>query len=359
MKNLLQINNFKCFVNQLVELRDLTVLVGANGMGKSSVLQAILLLRQSIESNHGKVQINGPYGLALGSYDEIVSRYAKGDISFIISNENGEVVSTALKGASEYETYQVEKNIIISQPNIGICSKYFYYLSAERTGPRICQKKIEQEYPNTGVFGEQTAQLLNNKYSKIDPNRFCANCKSATLLNQVNAWLNNILPCNEVTADENNRMQVAQILLRNKLSDEYVTATNIGFGISYCLPIIVTGLIANSDSYFIIENPEAHLHPAAQTAMGEYLAFIAHCGVHVIIETHSDHILDGIQLFASKYENFRESIIINNFSIEGQFIKVTPITFNENIEYSDWPKGFMDTSSINYAELLKLRQLNV
>ena len=46
----------------------------------------------------------------------------------------------------------------------------------------------------------------------------------------------------------------------------------------------------------VVENPEAHLHPSAQTKIGEFIALIASCGVQVVIETHSDHVVDGIRL---------------------------------------------------------------
>ena len=67
MYDILKLENFKCFRNQRIPLANLTVLVGANGAGKSSVVQSMLLLRQVIESPKIEmVQLNGPYGLALG-----------------------------------------------------------------------------------------------------------------------------------------------------------------------------------------------------------------------------------------------------------------------------------------------------
>ena len=68
-----------------------------------------------------------------------------------------------------------------------------------------------------------------------------------------------------------------------------------GFGLTQVLPIMVAALSANKDDLLLIENPEVHLHPAGQAAIGEFLAEVASAGVQVVIETHSDHVLNGIR----------------------------------------------------------------
>src|SRR5438046_1441121 len=78
-------------------------------------------------------------------------------------------------------------------------------------------------------------------------------------------------------------------------SSEY-RPTNVGFGITYALPIVVSILSARPGSLVIIENPEAHLHPRGQVRMGELLSLASTAGIQVLIETHSDHVLNGIRL---------------------------------------------------------------
>lgn len=356
----LRVKNFKCFVHQDVQLQDLTVMVGANGMGKSTVMQSLLLLRQCKESLSELIPLNGPYALALGTYDSIISRYADGKISFqLIGHDGNDIYSVSFDGKNEEESFAMKKEEIVS-PNEaeGIMAPTFYFLSAERNGPRICQRIVEQDYLNCGIYGEYTGQVLSYmNYSTKVCEELCHNAKPSPILrDQVNAWLNEILPGNEVTAEAVMKMQTVQVQLKNGVSGDYVESTNLGFGITYCLPIIVTGLIAQKGSYFIVENPEAHLHPAAQTAMGKFLAQVANSRVKVIVETHSDHILDGIQIYVAQHPNMCNKVVINNFGIgENGMINVIPITYTDTIEYSTWPNGFMDATSINYAEFIKLR----
>lgn len=361
MKTFLKISNFKCFQNEEFEFKKLNVLVGANGMGKSTVLQAMLLIRQCVESKNGKILLNGPFALSLGTYDSVISNKADNNIiSFVYYKDGIELFRVSLSNSSEEDAYSLDIVHSEVEKYEDITNKCFYFLSAERTGPRIVQKMADWDYMNVGCYGEFAAQVLAQRYFKIDEMRKCPGENSIYLFNQVNAWLNYILPNNEVTVEANYKLQVAQIKLKNTISDDFVEATNLGFGISYCLPIIITGLIAEKDSCLLIENPEAHLHPAAQTAMGKFLAMLANSGLRVVVETHSDHILDGIQIFVANNRSLREDVLISNFGINDiGSLCVNSITYNENMEYSDWPRGFMDTTSENYSEFLNANKKDV
>ena len=61
------------------------------------------------------------------------------------------------------------------------------------------------------------------------------------------------------------------------------------------MPILVNGLVAQKGSIFIVENPEAHLHPKAQSNIGLFLGYLAMQGLNVVIETHSEHVINGIR----------------------------------------------------------------
>lgn len=70
--------------------------------------------------------------------------------------------------------------------------------------------------------------------------------------------------------------------------------SNVGFGISQVLPIIVSGLIKYENELLLLEQPEIHLHPTAQMCMADFLVSMAINGKGVIVETHSDHIINRI-----------------------------------------------------------------
>lgn len=70
---------------------------------------------------------------------------------------------------------------------------------------------------------------------------------------------------------------------------------NIGTGVTYIAEVIISAFSCKAGDILIIENPEIHLHPSAQSKFVDFLTFIASCGVQIIVETHSDHIYNGIR----------------------------------------------------------------
>ena len=132
----------------------------------------------------------------------------------------------------------------------------------------------------------------------------------------------------------------------------YVPAAT-GFGISYCLPIIVQGFACalNQKGIFIVENPEAHLHPKGQSKIGEFLALLALSGVQVLIETHSEHIINGVRLALSMSKS-TEKANIYFFDHQSNEFYQKEITINQYGDLSEWPQGFFDQTENDIRELL-------
>ena len=80
------------------------------------------------------------------------------------------------------------------------------------------------------------------------------------------------------------------IVLKND-ADIETTIKHVGFGISQVLPIIVEGLLMDTDGTLILEQPEIHLHPKVQSLLFDFLYSLVIQGKNVIIETHSDHFI--------------------------------------------------------------------
>ncbi|MDR2811073.1 MAG: DUF3696 domain-containing protein [Tannerellaceae bacterium] len=376
MENLI-IRNFKCFNDISIPLNTLTVLTGANGNGKSTAIQSLLYLRRTIEhcaqwdgkhyvyreSNGKNVGLNDSYRLALGNSNQVLTRD---------SEDNAILLGLYEKDNMFYVKYQVKDDELFLTPvevesriseTSGLFAQEFYYLNAERIGPRIKQDIVFYDFPNTGFQGEQTAQLLGDtsfNYSfKVDDKRKFREEESPRLLQQVNAWLNYLIQGVTVQASCHIDTLSAQIRANNPFTkNDPVIAPNIGFGISYVLPILVTGLIAKEGCFMIVENPEAHLHPSAQSKIGKFLAKVANAGVKVIVETHSDHVINGIQVAIAKQEINSAYVTINFFNQtenSGQ-PDLKSISVNEKGELSSWPKGFFDQTQMDFAELFKIRK---
>ena len=124
-------------------------------------------------------------------------------------------------------------------------------------------------------------------------------------------------------------------------------ATNVGFGISYTLPIVVAVLASKPGTIILIENPEAHLHPKGQVKMGELLALAASGGVQIVIETHSDHILNGIRLAVHGGKLDPKDVQLHYFqrkqNQDGQAVTdVVSPKIDRNGRIDRWPDGFFD-----------------
>ena len=384
-----EIENFKCFTHKVIPINRLTVLAGANGNGKSTVIQALLFLRRTVEHcakwedcvykynapNGLNVELNGSYCLALGN-------------SFLVTTKNSSRDYIAIGFREDEEDFQVVYDInettnLFLRPievyneltkSHGLFLQEFYYLNAERIGPRISQGIKFYDFPNAGYQGEFVAQLIsdtNSNYKfEVDIQRRNGKSKSKRLEQQVNAWLDELMPGVSIAASYSQETHSAQIKVENYFTQgEATIAPNIGFGISYVLPIIVTGLIAKEGSFIIVENPEAHLHPSAQSKIARFLAGIAQSGVNVIVETHSDHFINGVQISTALKEIDKDLVTINFFSQvderetaednakeKSKQPNVETITINHKGELSNWPKGFFDQSQKDFAQLFKLRK---
>jgi predicted ATPase len=94
----------------------------------------------------------------------------------------------------------------------------------------------------------------------------------------------------------------------------------------------------------LIENPEAHLHPRGQARIAELLALAASCGIQVLIETHSDHVLNGIRLAVHDGKLSPEDVQLHFFQrrqSDGQSLVVSP-HIDKNGRIDQWPEGFFD-----------------
>ena len=135
-------------------------------------------------------------------------------------------------------------------------------------------------------------------------------------------------------------------------------ATNVGFGITYALPILVSGLTVPEGGMLLVENPEAHLHAKAQSNMGYFLARMAAAGVRVIIETHSEHVVNGIRrmIVEGKSEMSHKDMTIYFFENTNEKKNIKEITTDEIGNLSEFPVDFFDQVRQDMAELMKLER---
>ncbi|MGL6161624.1 AAA family ATPase [Microbulbifer sp.] len=359
------IRNFKCFEDVKVPIRPLTVLAGVNGMGKSSCMQSMLLLRQSLKAANGdqSAQLNGPL-VELGYADDVFYEGADDEEPIVLSmTENGKNLDWSFRyknGAQQLDGAVEGK---IKGPSRLIDNDDFFYLKAERIGPRTvfsANLDTRDKLNTIGNAGEYCAHLLATQEREPLNLRSLLH-EDLPEINEVRAqvemWLSEIGQTPRIHLDQHPRMDLVSLqfsFVRSGIPSDKYRPTNVGFGLTYGLPIFVACLTASPRSLILIENPEAHLHPKGQVAIGKFLGKVAAAGVQIIIETHSDHVLNGIRISVKNGIIKGDEVALNFFQRETgqQSTSLTSPKINPDGRLDFWPDGFFDEWEKGLAELL-------
>jgi len=364
----IKIKNFKVLKNVELKISNITIISGLNCMGKSSLIQILLLLRQSFEKDIIKngLLLNGNY-INIGNGKDALSIDAdkNQDFHFKIDWENGKTLTLDFEYKSK-SNLQPLKKIIPSDFSFveSLFNANFQYLSAERVSPKSIYPVSDFDI-NTlnslGNNGEYTAHFLAEKgMEPIIIEAFAhQESKSKNLLAQVDAWMSEITPGVRITANVIPEINQATLQYEFETSSGYTEKfrpENVGFGLTYVLPVVTVVLSSKPGDLLIIENPEAHLHPAGQSAIARLIAIAAQNGVQIIIETHSDHFLNGVRVATRQKLIKSENISIFYFSRETESNEHTieieqPFIDNEG-KLDEWPKGFFDEWDKNIDKLL-------
>ncbi len=376
----LHLHNFKCFQDQRLDLSQLTLLTGLNGMGKSSVIQSLLLLRQSNE----RFDVSSGEFFSLFLNGDLTHIGTAGDLLYEAANEekigislsiiqNNELITVIGEWAFNNESENVLQPTQWKPSNVdglqksSLFSTQFHYLNAERIGPRVAFAASGfnvQQNRRIGSKGEFAAHFLSLfRDEDIHILQLAhPNARTTQLLSQVEAWLSEISPGTRLEINAHPSMDLINLQISfetgKQVSNPYRT-TNVGFGLTYTLPILVAILSSRKDSLILIENPEAHLHPKGQARMGHLLALAASFGVQVIIETHSDHVLNGIRLAVHSGQLLPSDVTMHYFGRVEKDDKVMANVVSPKIDANgridNWPDGFFDEWDKSLEQLLTPR----
>lgn len=370
------ISGFKCFEDLALPLGQLTLLSGVNGVGKSSVIQALVLLAQTFELREwGRgLLLEGPQ-LALGNVADILNqrtarrhlvlgaatktekilwsfkaenrRALAIDLDEVSINDQpvplGETVRWLLP-ASQAEDSEVVKLL-----------RRLNWITAERIGPReLLPLKDEKGHTRVGHHGELAAGLLYwYEYSEVNP-ALCLPDIPPTLTHQVRAQMQAFFPGCDLRVSPIDGASAVALHWRSDNRSDFQRPQNVGFGLTQLFPIVVALLDAKHGDCLLIENPEVHLHPKAQQSIGRLIAQTAASGVHIIAETHSDHVLNGIRLAVKTKQIAGDKVTIHFFSpasADGAITRISP-KMDEEGRLDSWPEGFFDQFDLALASLL-------
>ena len=372
----LTIENFKCFkTEKTFDFGRITVLTGANSSGKSSVINSLLLVLQS-EDFPNSLSSNGDY-INLGDFKEISNAYNiknQFQISFNLElrdNDKGRIVSDILstirtfwqedkisslpilddysiklKGYLDYTGFLAAKsddnidNQYIIEQFQNFTKDNSNYISAFRESPkRTYLEKIKGDY-KVGTEGEGYLDQIVEWEKR-------ANGKIKDLVKMMKEM--ELIEDIKINRLGGGRFEVLVKAFKNSL---LTSLSNVGFGISQFLPIMVADLQLPNDSTLFLAEPEIHLHPSVQAKFGDYVVKqINNTEKNYVIETHSEYFLNRIRLAIVKGELKKEDIKIYFLEYNGDDTDVYDVDFKKNGAIKNAPKAFFETYSIDVMDI--------
>jgi predicted ATPase len=364
----IELRNFKCFEEEHIALGPMTLATGLNGTGKSSLIQSLLLLRQSHLQGllrSGLLAINGEL-VQLGTGRDALNEAAEEDvIALALSWADG--LSARWEFAYDKTADVLSKRTasapseVFERPPMG---GDFHYLSAERLGPRASFGMSDhsvghlREIGARGEYASYFLSLFGRDRVKLE-GLLHPEAASGTLIDQVEAWLGEVSPGARLHVKAHRAVDAVELRFSfagpHGNTNEY-RATNVGFGLTYTLSILAATLSARPGAFLVIENPEAHLHPRGQVRIAMLLARAAAAGVQVLVETHSDHVLNGLRLAvhdgiltpAAAYIHYFERRVTS----EGIYHTHASPQIDAEGRLDHWPEGFFDEWERSLGRLL-------
>lgn len=371
MLDYVKLTNFKCYESYSFNLNNLTVFCGGNSVGKSTAIQGVAIPFQSdfsdranlnsslvslgvCEDLHNKNNLDSKFELEL-KHKNIETSVAWGYSDLSVNSRNNEL--------DRIETDTDEVMTATSQNIQQIYAEYgFQFLEAERFGPRNnFSLRQSSSFPNwlgsRGEYTWETIYELVNKHrlslNEHDPRIHLQNEDNRSVVRNIELWMSEVSEGFHIDPSVQEGADVSY----STYSLEDISAIkpiNMGFGLTYSLSVVTALLVTKPGGLVVIENPEAHLHPKGQSYLGRLIALSAESGVQVIIETHSDHVINGIRLMV-RVGAVRDTNVSIYYISSDNNKQVTPIQLNKNGQMSEWPEGFFDQQAIDMEQLMKGR----
>lgn len=410
------------YTESKIDISSLTVLAGTNSSGKSSIMQPLLLMKQTLEASYdpGPILINGA-NLKFTSAEQLFSlvkpKEKTDQFSIAIEINDREVVTCTFGkkpgksidlNSMRYENRErgftlfpdmTYKELIETFPS----SRRDSYIKAlettlekdndnEDTPVRVVRDRcffevaISSELghskiiqPPIGtravVFGQHIRNIIHIPGLRGNPER---TYKTAAVyssfpgtfedyaasmiehwksvdeekLRLLTAALQKLDLTSKIESKQINDTQVELTVGRlpcNSQSSvkesDMVSIADVGFGVSQVLPVLVSLLVARSGQLVYIEQPEIHLHPRAQVALADIFADAIDRGVRVVVETHSELFLLGIQSLVAEEKLSPDKVKLHWFTQqEDGSTKISTAELDETGAFGDWPEDFGEIS---------------
>lgn len=399
----ISVAGFKSIVEEgTLEVRPLTLLAGANSSGKSSMMQPLLLLKQTLEAQYdpGPLLLNGP-NVKFTEADQLLSKTrsdgTRDRFSVTLSAVNpGRSIQFGFRkpDAGDRQTLELEYNrvalgqgetsvkadstlsdfLLFLGPDSNLADRY-ELLRVVRDRSFFAAELAMRTYEDARLFlniKDYIAQFISDVIhvpslrgtrERIRPvsgtgPRFPGTFDfyAATL---VEDWGRNARDESKGLDKDLEVLGLAGKIQARRVNEaflelhvgslsktrrgeasEMMNLADVGFGVSQILPVLVALRAAERGQLVHIEEPEIHLHPRAQVALAKPFAEAAMRGVRVVVETHSSLLLLGIQTSVAEGNLDPSMVGLNWFGRENGKTRIQAAEVDEAGRFGDWPEDF-------------------
>jgi predicted ATPase len=402
------------YPEQRIEIKPLTILAGANSSGKSSIMQPLLLLKQTLESTYdpGALLLNGP-NVKFTQADQLLSRMIDkktindfyvgvqvgseiGLTTYFIQGKNkgkgfevGQTIHNV--GNQQYRLYREmspdEIKVVLTAilaPFQGIftdAEKQRIFTPSDNAWVQLVQYRcfltlditplgfvVSHQLMNDEIIvGDHIRQTLHLPGLRGNPERdYPATAAGPTFPGTFELYAASIIEHWQLDNDKQKLTRLfndlARLALTNKVvarrknataiellvnrllhsnKEDMASIADVGIGVSQALPVVVALHTAEPGQLVYIEQPEIHLHPRAQSALAEVLADAAKEGKRLVVETHSNLLLRGIQTAVAEGKLPPELVKLHWFTqLEDGSTRIDSADLDEAGAFGNWPEDF-------------------
>ena len=405
------VSGFKSLAEECaIDIHPLTILAGANSSGKSSIMQPLLMLKQTLEARYdpGPLLLEGP-NVQFTSAEQFLSKligekrverfqiqidttHMIEDFSTTVTFRKGqsgiELVEMAKTDSRSHEDMTlypemppeelnslVDRNLMPTGFDAARRSRCFVrfetqdghmfqsviynlehhilqsiHLPGLRGNPERTYKPASTGPQYPGTFENYVASIIHEWQETGDE-------RLKTLADALYALGLTGKVGTKKIGDTRIELQVGRLSEDRTNEADMVSIADVGFGVSQVLPVLVALIVAEPGQLVYLEQPELHLHPRAQVALAQVLADAAKRGVRVVAETHSSLLLLAVQTLVAEASLPPELVKLHWFTRdENGATKIDTADLDETGAYGDWPEDFDDVDLKAQSRYIKAAQ---
>jgi len=347
MIDAISISNYKCFCNLSLHFSNLNVFTGLNGSGKSSLMQ-LLDFALSMKAKNKEVSFDD---VKISSFSELVN---------ISSSENNVHIECTFgdKISNISFSHIAKTKAILVDVDGGAWVGSHEFIGASRMTPEWLYSQSTSEHRRLGKDGMNSIHYYEtfgkerSNFSDFYSYFGGSETGDGSISGQVLCFMRFISPGISFYGKELSDLNKITLKYKYDNMDIQLNPFNVGYGITNGLPVVIALLKSQPGEIVMLENPENNIHPSGQRKLGELIGYVASKGVQVFVETHSDHVLNGIRIAVKRSVLSEELLRIFYFSRGNGSSSVEQIRVHKSGAFSKTPKGFLDEWELSIDELL-------